>query len=204
MSQTLEHTATSPAPSLRLHFGEFLRMNDAEFFEFCMRHKDLRIERTKEGDLIIMPPTGGKTGRRNSYLTMKITAWAEEDGTGVTFDSSTCFTLPNGAVRSPDVSWVRRERWNALTSDEQEIFPPLCPDFVIELRSRTDSLSTLQEKMEEYRANGAQLGWLIDPKERCVYVYRPQEQVEQLDDPQTLAGDPLLPGFVLEVARLWQ
>lgn len=203
MNATLEQAA-EVAP-LRLHLGVLMRrVSDAEFFEFCMRHKDFRIERTSEGDLIIMTPTGGKTGRRNSILTMKVGIWAEEDGSGIVFDSSTCFTLPNGAVRSPDVSWVRRERWDALSPDEQDVFPPLCPDFVIELRSRTDSLAVLQEKMEEYIANGAQLGWLIDPKDQRIFIYRPQEPVEQLDDPQMLAGDPVLPGFVLEVARLWQ
>lgn len=203
MSATLE-SATEIVP-LRLHLGVLMRrVSDAEFFEFCMRHKDLRIERTSEGDLLIMTPTGGKTGRRNSFLTMKLGTWAEENGTGEVFDSSTCFTLPNGAVRSPDASWVRRERWDALSSDEQDVFPPLCPDFVIELRSRTDSLAVLQEKMEEYISNGAQLGWLIDPKERRVFIYRPQQSVEILDDPATVASDPLLPGFVLEVARLWQ
>ncbi len=202
MSATLEDVTIKP---LRLHFGAFwFRLTDAEFFEFCRRHKDFRIERTSEGDLIIMTPTGGKTGQRNFKLTMMFGIWVEQDGAGIGFDSSTCFTLPNGAVRSPDASWVRRERWDALTSDEQEIFPPLCPDFVIELRSRSDSLTELQTKMEEYIANGAQLGWLLDPKARRAYIYRPQQQVEQLDTPQTLAGDPVLPGFVLDVARLWE
>lgn len=212
MSATLEsaneieneiESARGVAP-LRLRLGVlFNRVNDDEFFEFCMRHKDLRIERTSEGDLLIMTPTGGTTGRRNANLNMNVGIWAEKDGTGVVFDSSTNFKLPNGSVRSPDVSWVRGERWDALTSDEQEVFPPLCPDFVIELRSRTDSLAALKRKMEEYLANGAQLGWLIDPKSRCVFVYRLGQTVERLDDPQTIAGDPLLPGFVLDVTRLW-
>lgn len=195
-------SARGVAP-LRLRLGVlFNRVNDDEFFEFCMRHKDLRIERTSEGDLDIMTPTGGTTGRRNFSLTSLFGIWVEQDGTGVGFDSSTNFRLPNGAVRSPNASWVRGERWNALTSDEQEVFPPLCPDFVIELRSQTDSLAALKRKMEEYIANDAQLGWLIDPKSRCVFIYRPGQSVERLDNPQTLAGDPLLPGFVLNVTRL--
>lgn len=196
-------SARGVAP-LRLRLGVlFNRVNDDEFFEFCMRHKDLRIERTSEGDLDIMTPTGGTTGRRNFSLTSRFGVWVEEDGTGVGFDSSTNFRLPNGAMRSPDASWVRRERWDALTSHEQDVFPPLCPDFVIELRSRTDSLAALKRKMEECLANGAQLGWLIDPKNRRAFIYRQGQAVKRLDDPQTLAGDPLLPGFVLDVTRLW-
>ena len=210
MSTTLEHkqeqaTDFGVTGTLRLHLGALMRrMTDAEFFEFCMQHKDLRIERTSVGDLIIMPPTGGKTGNSNFTLTSKAGIWVERDGTGVGFDSSTCFVLPNGAIRSPDVSWIRRERWDALTEDEQAVFPPLCPDFVIELRSRTDSLKELQAKMEEYIANGAQLGWLLDPKGRAAYIYRPGRAVECLDAPPTLAGDPELPGFVLDVAYLWR
>jgi Uma2 family endonuclease len=187
-----------------LHFSPFLkRLTEDEFFEFCQLNRELRIELTKEGDLIVMPPTGGKTGRRNSRLTARGTVWAEKDGTGQPFDSSTVFTLPNGAKRSPDFSWVRNERWDSLTEKEQEQFPPLCPDFVVELRSRTDSLQNLQRKMEEYVANGAQLGWLIDPFERKVYVYRPDAEAEVLEDPETISGEPLLRGFALDVRALW-
>ena len=190
---------------LVLHFEAVLRkLDDDDFFEFCQANRDVRIERTKNGDLIIMPPTGGKTGGRNFYLTAKFGVWVEADGTGKGFDSSTGFTLPNGAERSPDVAWVRRERWDALTAKEQERFPPLCPDFVVELRSRTDSLAALQQKMQEYIENGAQLGWLIDPAARKVYLYRPGAPVEQLDNPEHISGDPLLPGFVLNLAPLWQ
>lgn len=187
-----------------LHFSPFLKkLTEDEFFEFCQLNKELRIELTSEGDLIVMPPTGGKTGRRNVRLTIKLGNWVEKDGTGQPFDSSTVFTLPNGAKRSPDFSWVRNERWESLTEKEQEQFPPLCPDFVVELRSRTDSLQNLQRKMEEYVANGAQLGWLIDPFERKVYVYRPGAEVEVLEDPETVSGEPLLRGFTLDVRALW-
>lgn len=198
-------TFISEQGPLVLHFEAVLRkLDDDDFFEFCQANRDVRIERTKNGDLIIMPPTGGKTGGGNFYLTAKFGVWVEADGTGKGFDSSTGFKLPNGAERSPDVAWVRRERWEALTAKEQEQFPPLCPDFVIELRSRTDSLAVLQEKLQEYIENGAQLGWLIDPAARKVYLYRPGAPVEQLDNPEYVSGDPLLPGFVLNLAPLWQ
>jgi len=190
---------------LVLHFGQFLQqMSDDEFFEFCQRHPDLRLERTSEGDLIIMPPTGGETGRRNFTLAGLFFNWVEADGTGEGFDSSTIFKLPNGAERSPDVAWVRRERWEALTPEERRKFPPLCPDFVIELRSDTDRLRTLQEKMQEYLDNGAQLGWLLDPLERKVWVYRPGAEVRCFNHPARVSGEPVLPGFVLQLERIWR
>jgi Uma2 family endonuclease len=194
---------TEPEP-LILRFGDILqKLTDHEFYEFCQLNRDLRIERTSDGDLVVMPPTGGNTGRINSALTGLLWPWVEADGTGVGFDSSTGFTLPNGAERSPDAAWVKRSRWEALTQEEREEFPPLCPDFVVELRSRTDSLRTLQAKMQEYVANGALLGWLIDPLQKKVYVYRPASEVVCLDDPKTISGDPVLPGFVLDLQRLW-
>jgi Uma2 family endonuclease len=189
---------------LVLHFQPILeKLSDEVFYEFCLANDRWRIERTAEGDIIIMPPTGGKTGIRNFKLIGQFSAWVEADGTGKGFDSSTIFKLPNSAQRSPDLAWVKNERWQALTDEEQEKFPPLCPDFVVELRSRTDSLKSLQANMQEYIDNGAQLGWLIDPFERKVYVYRPQHQAESFDDPQTLSGAPLLSGFVLDVQELW-
>lgn len=190
--------------ALVLHFRPFLKkLGDDEFFEFCMLNKDLRIELTKEGDLIIMPPTGLKTGNQNFKLTASLGVWAEKDGTGLGFDSSTLFSLPNGAKRSPDVAWIKKERWESLTEKERERFSPICPDFVVELRSPSDPLKRLQKKMEEYVENGAQLGWLIDPLKKKVYVYRPQAAVEVLDDPQTVSGEPLLNGFTLNVQALW-
>ena len=204
MTATLTPTEQQ-ANALVIHFSPPLRkLTDDEFFDFCMANKDLRIELTSAGDLIIMPPTGGKTGKRNSQLNASLVVWADKDGVGVCFDSSTVFSLPNGAKRSPDLSWVRNEMWEALTELEQEKFPPLCPDFVAELHSRTDSVKLLRAKMEEYITNGAQLGWLIDPLERKVHVYRPQAAVEVLDDPETVSGEPLLPGFTLDVRALFE
>jgi Uma2 family endonuclease len=202
-------TLTPPEQSTEarvLHFAPIIKkFTEQEFFDFCMLNfRDSRIELTSAGDLIIMPPTGWKTGVRNFKLITSFGAWVEKDGTGKGSDSSTVFTLPNGAKRSPDMAWVRNERWQALKEEERERFPPLCPDFVVELRSPSDSPRLLQEKMQEYMENGAQLGWLIDPFEKKVYVYRPQTAVEILDDPQTISGDPLLPGFVLDVRTLWE
>jgi len=196
-------TKTVPQPVI-LDFNPLLRkINDDDFFEFCRANRDLRIERTKEGELIIMPPTGGETGRRNFELTGAFRSWVRNDGTGVGFDSSTVFTLPNGAKRSPDLSWVKLERWNALTDDEREKFPPISPDFVVELRSPSDIVDALKEKMEEYIENGAQLGWLIDPVAKKVYIYRPQSQPEMLEDPARVSGEPLLKGFSLEMKEIW-
>jgi len=141
-----------------------VRLTDEQFFQLCQDNEDLRLELTAERELIIMSPTGGTTGTRNATINYQITSWAIQDGTGLSFDSSTMFCLPNGAMRSPDGAWVKRERWDALTQNERESFVPLCPDFVLELRSATDSLRFLQDKMEEYIANGAHLGLLIDPK----------------------------------------
>ena len=204
MSITLTPIEES-SDALVLHFSPLMKkLSEEEFFEFCMLNKDLRIELTSAGDLIIMSPTGGKTGIRNFNLIGSFAAWQAKDGTGKGFDSSTLFTLPNGAKRSLDVAWVGNERWNRLSEKEQEQFPPLCPDFIVELRSPSDSLRALQSKMQEYMKNGAQLGWLIDPIERKVHIYRPKSAVEVLDDPRTISGDPLLRGFVLEVQSLWE
>jgi Uma2 family endonuclease len=166
-------------------------------------HEGLRFELTAQKELVIMPLTGAMTGLRNAKLTSHLANWTKIDGTGVTFASCAGFTLPSGAVRSPDASWVRREKWNALTKEQREKFAPLCPDFVAELRSQADSLSDLHEKMQEYITNGARLGWLIDPIDKRAYVYRPGQSVEVLDNPITLSGNPVLPGFVLPVQELW-
>lgn len=199
----VEPVAYEPAPPLLFRLKPLLRLTEDQFARICQLNPELRLELTSKGDLIVMPPEGGETGRRNSTLNLQVARWAEADGAGFTFGSSTGFTLPNGAIRSPDVAWIRRERWEALTREERERRAPICPDFVVELRSRTDPLSFLQRKMREYSDNGARLGWLIDPYQRRVYIYRPGAPVEQLDNPQTVSGDPVLPGFVLEVARLW-
>lgn len=180
-----------------------LRLTDEQFYQLCQDNEDLRLELTSEGELIIMAPTGGTTGSSNAEVTFQLRRWAKKDGTGLSFDSSTMFSLPNGAKRSPDGAWVSRVRWDKLTQGERESFVPLCPDFVIELRSRTDRLKFLQEKMEEYIANGASLGFLIDPKSKQVYVYRPNKPFERFDNPQTVSGDPELPGFVLDLTEIW-
>ncbi|MFN8454961.1 MAG: Uma2 family endonuclease [Anaerolineae bacterium] len=191
-------------PPLVLYANPTLQqMSDEDFFELCQLNPDWRIEQTSEGDLIIMPPTGGETGRRNFTLTGRFYDWVEKDGSGIGFDSSTAFRLPNGAKRSPDLAWVKRQRWEALTEAERQVFPPLCPDFVVELRSPLDVLSTLQAKMEEYIANGAQLGWLIDPLDKRVYIYRSQSEVACLENPATISGDPVLPGFTLALQPIW-
>jgi Uma2 family endonuclease len=179
-------------------------MSDEQFYEFCQQNRDWRIERTAEGELSIMPPAGWKTGSRNALINASLTVWALQEGTGIAADSSTGFDLPNGATRSPDAAWVTRSRLAALTEEQKEKFLPLCPNFVIELRSPSDRLKTVQEKMQEYLDNGAQLGWLIDPLERRVYVYRPGAAVEYLDNPTTISGDPELPGFVLDLSRIWE
>ncbi|HLG13952.1 MAG TPA: Uma2 family endonuclease [Blastocatellia bacterium] len=202
MSTAVRETGTTP---FVIHFGQMLnKISDDDFFEFCQLNREWRIERTSNGDVIFMPPTGGETGGRNFDLTGSFYVWAKADGTGKGFDSSTGFTLPNGAKRSPDLAWVRLSRWNTLTDEERKQFPPLCPDFVVELRSESDSLADLHAKMREYIDNGAQLGWLIDPVERKVYMYRPNAEIERIENPETVSGDPLLPGFVLAVRELWQ
>jgi Uma2 family endonuclease len=202
MSTTVTVTEIEP---LVLRFGPLLkRVSDRDFYEFCQLNEEWRIEMSSDGELIIMAPTGGQSGQRNFTLTGLFFAWVENDGTGVGFDSSTMFTLPNGAKRSPDAAWVRKSRWEALTAEEKDEFSPICPDFVIELRSPTDRLKRLQAKMAEYVANGVQLGWLIDPLEKRVHVYRPDAEVEVLDQPESVSGEPLLAGFNLPMARLWQ
>ncbi len=178
-------------------------MSDDQFFEFCQQNRDWRIERTAEGELIIMPPAGGETGNQNALLTTFFTLWARQEGTGALFDSSTGFILPNRATRSPDVAWVKKSRLGILTPPQKKKFLPLCPDFILELRSPSDTLKTVQEKMREYIDNGARLGWLIDPSKHRVYVYRPGVAMARLDNPTTLSGDPELPGFVLDLTPIW-
>jgi Uma2 family endonuclease len=178
-------------------------ISEHEFFMLCQSNAELVIERTAEGDLSLMPLSGGEASRRSFIVTGSLAQWAEADGTGVGFGALTGFRLPNGAVRAPDAAWLRRPRWAALTPQEREEFPPLCPDFVVELRSEPETMELLQEKMAEYIANGAQLGWLIDPEQRKVYVYRPSAPIVCHDDPQQVSGDPVLPGFVLEMRAVW-
>ena len=180
-----------------------LKLTVKQFEQLCRDNRDLRLELTSEGELIVMPPAGSASGLRNSVLNHQLSNWVQIDGTGIAFDSSTGFTLPNGAVRSPDASWLQLSRWAALTEDEKEGFAPLCPDFAVELRSPSDSLTQLQNKMQEYMANGATLAWLIDPIKRRVWVYRPDSEPEVLEDPETVSGEPVLSGFVLNPRELW-
>lgn len=178
-------------------------MNDDQFFDFCQLNRDLNIERDQLGDLLIMSPTGSETDERNFNLIVQLGIWTKKNGTGVGFGSSGGFTLPNGAVRSPDAAWIKKERWEAIPVEQRKKFAPICPDFVVELRSETDSLKTLQEKMAEYIENGVKLGWLIDRKQGKVFIYRSAQVMEELDHPQTLNGEDILPGFVLDLREIW-
>jgi Uma2 family endonuclease len=180
-----------------------INLTDDQLFELCQLNRDWRIEYTAQGELIVMPPTGGETSNRNAEITFQVQSWTRQDQTGVAFDSSGGFKLPNGATRSPDAAWVRRVRLAVLTREEKQKFLPLCPDFVIELRSPTDNLQAVQDKMQEYLDNGAQLGWLIDPLTRRVHVYLPQRQPQILEAPDTVSADPLLPGFTLDLQKIW-
>jgi Uma2 family endonuclease len=191
--------------TLELPTTTILSVTPQQFEELAAANPDLQLERTSLGELIVNPPTGGESGRRNFSFTGQLSNWFEaNEELGEGFDSSTGFILPNGARRSPDASWVRRERWEALTPEQRRGFVPLCPDFVVELRSPTDSLSKLQEKMQEYRENGARLGWLIDPQNQRVQIYRPGQPVEVLEHPTELSGENVLPGFVLNLRRIWR
>ncbi|HEV8202940.1 MAG TPA: Uma2 family endonuclease [Pyrinomonadaceae bacterium] len=174
-----------------------------QFEELCSEYRDLRLELTSTGELIVMPPTGSLTGKRTFNLTAQLALWFKEHGTGVCFATDSGFTLPNGAIRGPDAAWMKRERWDRLTKEGKERFAPICPDFVVELRSPSDSLRELDLKMFEYLENGALLGWLIDPSKRRVYVYRPNQETVVLDNPETVSADPLLPGFELNLTELW-
>jgi Uma2 family endonuclease len=178
------------------------RVSDDDLFELCARNPELAIERTAEGEIIVMSPTGGETGRRNFQLIVQLGMWAARDGSGIGFDSSTGFLLPNGAERAPDAAWLRRERWEALTREQRRKFVPLCPDFVIELRSPSNDLAELQAKMDEYVVCGARLGWLVDVDAKRAWVYRPSRPVEAIENASSLQGDPELPGFTLELATL--
>lgn len=200
MAILLIQTETTPF-TVDLPF--IMQMTNEQFYQFCLANPNLRIERNANGEVLIMPPAFSDTGNRNIKIAQQLANWAEQDGTGEPFDSSSGFMLPNGATRSPDASWIKLDRWNALTPEQQASFAPICPDFVIELRSASDTLKGTQEKMQEYIENGASLGWLIDRKHRKVYIYRPSQDVETLDDPETISGNPELPGFVLRLQKIW-
>ena len=182
--------------------SDSLQDND-RFFDFCMRNQDLRIERSAEGEVIVMPPVGFETSYQNGEIAEQLGSWARTDGTGRTFDSNGTFILRNGAVRAPDASWVRKSRIAKLTKEQKQRFPPLCPDFVIELKSPTDRLKTLKAKMDEWMENGAELAWLIDPDRRTVTIYRQGREPEKLVDPAVVVGEGPVKGFRLELGDIW-
>jgi Uma2 family endonuclease len=189
--------------AITLDLRPLIDLSDEQFYQLCQANPDIRLERTANGELIVMPPTGGNTGKRNFSLIYQLGAWVEKNSElGVGFDSSTEFNLPSGGDRSPDAAWVKMERWQSLTDEEQDAFPPICPDFVIELRSRTDNLKELQDKMQEYLKSGLRLGWLIDPKNKRVEIYRQGQAMEVLQSPTTLSGEDVLPGFVLYLSQI--
>ena len=191
-------------PYLTIHLSPALDLTDDQFFELCQINSDLRLERNAKGDIIVMPPTGGETSNRNMGISGQLYYWTKRDGTGAAFDSSAGFTLPNGADRSPDAAWVSHQRLAQLTPEQKKKFIPLCPDFVIELLSPTDSLVATQAKMVEYIDNGARLDWLIHAEAKRVYVYRPQSPMEELKDVTRVSGDPELPGFMLDLEDIWK
>lgn len=200
----METPTTYLPPRLELKID----LTDEQFWQLCCNNDDLRFEKTAIGELIIMPLNGGITSIRNSELNYQLKAWSRQNNCrsaeiGIVFGSNCGFKLPNGATRSPSSSWIKAEGWDGLTEEEKDRFVPFCPDFVVELMSPSDALGKTQEKMEEYKNNGAQLGWLINRKKRQVEIYRPNQEVEILDNPQTVSGENVLPGFVLDLATIW-
>jgi Uma2 family endonuclease len=193
--------------ALSLNVPPAVGLTDEQFYQLCIANEPWQLELTQAGELIIMPPTGGESGIRNSDITTDLNLWNRQTKLGKVFDSSTEFKLPSGAYRCPDTAWVKLERWQALTKDEQKRFPPICPDFVIELRSESDVLEKLRLKMREYQNNGARLGWLIDPQTPLVEIYRSQQDVEVLsfsfDNPPQLLGEEVLPGFILDLTIIF-
>ncbi len=189
---------------LVLRLEPVVKLTAEQLYEFCRLNSDIRIELNAEGDLEIMPPTGGETGIRNGEITAQLVVWARTDGTGLAFEADTGFMLRVRTMRSPDGAWIQRSRWEALPKEQRARFAPICPDFVIELRSPSDIPERLQAKMREYIEAGARLGWLIDPMQGLLYIYRPGERAERLERPASVSGDPVLPGFVLDLARIWE
>lgn len=199
----MSHDLTPSNYPIPQHLIGLTNVTSEQFERLCHEYSDLRLELTSTGELIVMPPVGLQISKRNSDLTYQLVGWAQTDGSGVSFASCAGFVLPNNAIRSPDASWAKREKWEHLTKQQKEGFAPFCPDFVAELWPPDDSLTQLCDKMLEYMANGASLGWLIDPSERRVYVYRPDQELVILENPEIVCGDPLLPGFKLKTAELW-
>lgn len=189
---------------VNLTIPETFKVTHEQFAQLARVNRDWQLELTAAGELVVMPPTGSITGNRNSDINGQLWLWNRQTKLGRAFDSSSGFTLPNGAIRSPDAAWISKERWDALTVEQQEGFAPICPDFVIELRSSLDTLPSLQEKMREYLVNGSSLGFLLDRKNQKVEIYRPGAVVEVLQCPQSVSGGEVLPGFVLDLTEVWQ
>ena len=190
-------------PPLNLPSTLKLTISHEQFVQLAWVNQNLQLERTATGELIVMPPTGSDTGNKNADILGQLWLWNRQTQLGQIFDSSSGFHLPNGADRSPDVSWISQDRWDTLTPEEKSGFAPLCPDFVLELRSKHDSLESLQQKMQEYQENGAKLGWLIDRNRKKVEIYRPKKSVEVQDFPDSLSGEDILPGFTLDLSEIW-
>ena len=186
-----------------LNLNSITALNREQFYQLCLNNPDLNLERNPQGELIIMPPVGAISGNRESELNGLVWLWNRQTKLGKVFSSSTVFILPNGGKRSPDVAWIANERWETLTLEEPEKFAPICPDFVIELRSRSDSLSQLQSKMQEYLNSGLRLGWLINPQKKQVEIYRQNQPLEKVSLPTTLSGEDVLPGFILDLSAIW-
>lgn len=189
--------------TITINLKPVIELTDEQFYQLCQKNPEIKFERSAKGELIIMPPTGGETGSHNSEINADFVIWNRQTKLGKVFDSSTAFKLPNGADRSPDVSWIRQERWDVLTSEQKEKFPPIVPDFVLELMSPSDNLQKTQEKMREYMENQVKLGWLIDRKTRRVEIYRLGQAVEVLESPTELSGEDILPGFVLDLRTVF-
>ena len=189
--------------SYTIKLEPIIQLDQDKFYQLCRQNPDIKLESNNRGAIIIMSPTGGETGNHNAEIIIDFGIWNRQAKLGKVFDSSTCFRFPNGANRSPDVSWIQQARWDKLTIDQKEKFPPIVPDFVLELMSPSDSLKEIREKMEEYRDSGVKLGWLINPKKRTVEIYRPGQEKEIQKNPGSLSGEDILPGFVLDLAVIW-
>jgi Uma2 family endonuclease len=190
--------------AITVNLNPIIELTDDQFYQLCRKNPDVKFERNAKGELIIMPPTGGETGKYNFEISVEFGIWNRQTKLGICFDSSTCFKLPNNANRSPDVAWIRKDRWDALTPEQKEKFPPIAPDFVLELMSPSDSLQETQNKMQEYIDNQVKLGWLINRKTRQVEIYRQGESVKMLESPRELSGEDVLPGFILDMAIIWE
>ena len=198
----LQSETMKPSMNLLLNV-ESVGLTPDQFYRLCSDNPELRLELTARKEIVIMPPAGPESGAWNFNVNTQLGEWIKKDGRGIGFDSSAGFTLPNGAVRAPDAAWVLREKWDALTKEERMKFAPVVPNFVIEIRSQSEALRQQKSKMEEYLAAGAELGWLIDPFDRKVHIYRQSEQPKVLEDPASVSGDPELPGFVLDLTQVW-